>query len=685
MQNNTGEATRFLNCIFRNCPDGSGDINLRRKDPDGTVHQNFISVDHIEDIPTILSNNNSSDWWFGVALRNGNDGTKKGISLIPAIHLDHDRLTPQIEEELRDFLKASAVVQTSSPSHKQCYWTFKEPIKGEDCRKVEIINYRLIKRFGGDSGTHDASRVLRIPGTVNYKYSDRPRCKLLELNPSIQYELSDFDILPEAHIPLESPGKLQIKDTPQAWEKAKREISRHARIMFHLMSPKPEDRSGHDWRLACLCVEGGITDPELLYQIILQNPHGKAQHYPGTNKYIEDLISRCMNQLNVSPAAGETIPNNNSFPEWIMGGVAGDFTHLYSQNIESPPVFLYLSFLCCLGSILAGRLNLKSERNFQTRLYLLLLGESANERKSTSIDTAVDFFRELFPNTLHTCWGVGSAEGLQSKINETPGGRVLLCADEFKALINKCRIEGSVLLPCLNTLFEKNYYESRTKNSDIKVNNAYLSLLAASTTATYENIWTSQFIDIGFPNRIFIVPGMGKKMFPLPQKIPFNKKQEIASKVSSIIQMVNEGLEIQITPEAESEYSRWYFSLAEENTIHTKRLDTYCLRFMPLLAINEKKDKVDLGIVKKAIALMDWQKKVREEFDPIDATNEVAKMEERIRRRLKQFPHTIGQLKHYTKISKDGIWVFNTAIKNLSEGVSREIEFNREEKKWQTI
>jgi hypothetical protein len=87
MQTNTGEATRFLNFIFRNCPDGSRNINIRSKNSNGDVRSIFISVDHIEEIPALLTDD--SDWWSGIALRNGDDGTKGEISLIPALHLDH--------------------------------------------------------------------------------------------------------------------------------------------------------------------------------------------------------------------------------------------------------------------------------------------------------------------------------------------------------------------------------------------------------------------------------------------------------------------------------------------------------------------------------------------------------------------------------------------------------------------
>jgi hypothetical protein len=94
-------------------------------------------------------------------------------------------------------------------------------------------------------------------------------------------------------------------------------------------------------------------------------------------------------------------------------------------------------------------------------LYALLLADSADDRKSTAISKTVSFFMESIADLI-ACWGVGSAEGLQ-KYLEGHNKKLLLAFDEFMAFVGKCKIESSVLLPCVNTLFESNYYESRQR------------------------------------------------------------------------------------------------------------------------------------------------------------------------------------------------------------------------------
>jgi hypothetical protein len=350
-----------------------------------------------------------------------------------------------------------------------------------------------------------------------------------------------------------------------------------------------------------------------------------------------------------------------TFPD-IISGLAGQFADLYSQYLEVPRHFLYMSFLTCAGSILSSRLTLESEIHPQPRFYILLLGESADVRKSTAILKATDFFQEAVQN-FSMCWGVGSAEGLQRILTRNNQSQLLLSLDEFGQFVAKCKIQSSVLLQCVNTLFEANRYESHTRTTSIEVRNSYLSILAASTIQTYERTWNSAFTDIGFNNRLFLVPGSGQKKFSIPGKIPDQEKTKLVNKFNEISLKIGERLELPTTPEAQNVYDKWYMNLPR--SIHAKRLDTYALRFMPLLAINEDKDEVDEEIVLKVIQLCDWQFRVRKEHDPIDADTMVAKMEEKIRRALAKEPKTNRDLKRSVHYTRDGIWIYNTAIKNL--------------------
>ena len=349
------------------------------------------------------------------------------------------------------------------------------------------------------------------------------------------------------------------------------------------------------------------------------------------------------------------------FPEWTMSGVAGDFANLYSSYLEPPIYFFYMAFLACLGSVLSDRLTLASELQPQPRMYVIFLGESADDRKSTAIVKTVDFFK-IAVSDFPVCWGVGSAEGLQKRLQKD--SKLLLCFDEFKSFVGKCQAQGSVLLPCVNTLFELNHYENHTKNSEVIIDDAFLTILAASTAATYENTWTRQFSDIGFNNRVWLVPGTGEKKYSIPKEIPAKHKLAVIQKVGAVMGHVGGSLKLAITDDALRIFDDWYMNL--KSSIHNKRLDTYALRLMALAAVNELKTEVDAEIVNKILALCDWQFSARLLHDPIDADNAVAIQEEKIRRVLTS-KGTLRdwELRQYCNVKQKGLWSYQAAKKNL--------------------
>jgi hypothetical protein len=247
--------------------------------------------------------------------------------------------------------------------------------------------------------------------------------------------------------------------------------------------------------------------------------------------------------------------------------------------------------------------------------------------------------------------------------------------------VSKCNIESSVLLPIVNTLFESNLYESHTKKQDIDIDNAYLSMLAATTIATYERIFNSAFLDIGFTNRVFLIPGTAKRQHSIPSTISQSDNEKMEENLLQVLRHVGDGMELDIAPDARDTYHDWYMNL--EPSVHAKRLDTYSLRLMMLLAINNLKSEIDLETVVQAIALCDWQLDIRKTHDPIDADNKSAKMEEAIRRTLRRGPCKDYELKQKTNANRHGLWIYDMAVKNLRK--ANEIGWDKNNKKWVSI
>lgn len=398
----------------------------------------------------------------------------------------------------------------------------------------------------------------------------------------------------------------------------------------------------------------------------------KARWLQGRIAKAKQWIAAAENPPTSAKEEMETI----KFPHEVMAGAAGEFAEAYSSILEVPKHFFYIAYLTCLGSVLSDKITVSSEITPQPRLYVVLLGQSANDRKSTALNKTISFFREALPE-FSVCEGVGSAEGLQRQLKGKP--KLLLCFDEFRQLVSKCEIESSVLLPCINTLFESNSYENQTKSGGIKVTGAHVSILAASTVETWERTWNASFTDIGFNNRLFIVPGTAERKYPIPPRIQQEVTALLKKNLDSILDRLTQDiLKLGLTPEAKEAFDSWYMGL--DSSVHAKRLDAYALRFMSLLAVNEAKECIDLDIVQKVTMLCDWQLQVRKLYDPINADNKIAAMEENIRRALSTGPKTERELKQRTNANRAGLWVFKTARSNLES--AKEIARDRKDKKW---
>jgi hypothetical protein len=387
------------------------------------------------------------------------------------------------------------------------------------------------------------------------------------------------------------------------------------------------------------------------------------------------------------------------FPMEVMKGAAGRFTEVMFRILESPPQFFYFSYLTALGTLLSPHLATNSVLTEQARLYTVLMGQSGTTRKSTAISQTVKLFVETLgtnrkpkdPNIpgFNVVRGVGSAEGLQKKLKpayfdfeteeeddavaddlEEQACGCLLALDEFKGFISKCTIQGSVLLETVNTLFQENVSENSTKKQDFLVENAYLGVLAACTTETYEHIFTTAFLNIGFPNRLWIVPGIGVRKHAWPPPLPDETKQELKRDLLEVLKHVgvNFGRTTKgaytITKEANARYEQWYHHELE-SSIHATRLETNSKRLMLLLTANNLKDQVDLDTVEDAIVMCNWQLKARRMYDPIDSESKMAEMEERIRRKLIPGPLKWGKLAAAVHYKRAGTWLFTKALEGL--------------------
>lgn len=387
----------------------------------------------------------------------------------------------------------------------------------------------------------------------------------------------------------------------------------------------------------------------------------------------------------LAPAPPAAVPESASLtvPDAGMVGVARDFAVLYGSRLEAPPSFFYFSFLTYFGIAVAKQITLESSLWPEPRLYTVLLGESADTRKSTALRMTDQFWQSLGQEWhAGTLLGVGSAEGLAAELKDRVDHTVLLHFDELKSFVDKAKADNSVLLPMVSTLFERNEYDNRTKDNAISVRGASLALLAACTADTYATMFDQRFFAIGLLNRLWIVADRSTQCIPVPQPIPTVALDAVKARTISVLQGIRsmyqrntyQAVPLGLTNGAADMFGEWY--AAREGSIFERRLDTYGHRLMILLAATCGKDRVDEAVMTAVLTLLKYQLDARRECDPVNAENQIAALEERIRRLLARGALRGRDLKKKLHIERVGIWYWTTAIDNL-RNKSREVQWDR--------
>jgi hypothetical protein len=339
----------------------------------------------------------------------------------------------------------------------------------------------------------------------------------------------------------------------------------------------------------------------------------------------------------------------------VFKGFIKNLAELYAQHFESPYEFWVFSAATYLGNLFCGRVRLDSALFTEPRIYMAGIGPSAVTRKSESQRQLDKFFRDYTdylewdgeePTKLvYTC-NVGSAEGLISFLKGKPNSIYFL--DELKNFVQKSDIKGSNLLQIVNSLFEDTSYENITRDSHLRVDNAHLSFIGFSTIDTWESMFSSTFTDIGFMNRMWIVPGRSDKLFSLPNVIHKDDKVILFAELIRLLRNFPKPdpgippITLEIEWDARRKWDEWYCGY--ERNDFTKRLDTYGLRFMQIMCLSEDSRSITQDIVDRVIELLEWQKKVRAIYFPMPYDTREAQIEGKIARKLVEFGGKIGKI-----------------------------------------
>jgi Protein of unknown function (DUF3631)/RepB DNA-primase N-terminal domain len=191
-------AIEGLGALFEGAPEGT--IFLTALGPSGAVRSLASrETDRVEDFLQRHDRPGAGLYFCVGTLRDGASGRSKGnVGWIAGLHADidykdHDLASGEIKRRLdQTLLPASLVIGTGG---LHAYWLFHEAevATPEAIARVEAVLRRLADHVGGDPQCAECARLMRIPGTTNYKRETPVSVRILENKPAARYELSELE------------------------------------------------------------------------------------------------------------------------------------------------------------------------------------------------------------------------------------------------------------------------------------------------------------------------------------------------------------------------------------------------------------------------------------------------------------------------------------------------------------
>ncbi len=229
-----------------------------------------------------------------------------------------------------------------------------------------------------------------------------------------------------------------------------------------------------------------------------------------------------------------------------MSRFLASYENYVGKITDAPQDFGHAAGLSILSTICLGRRWVDRGRGIHPNLYIMLTADSSADRKSTSVDLAIELLREVDEDRIGPDDFTG--EGLVSFMRKRPksvGGtrsKIVLPLPEFGSFLAATKSYGGTLSPTLCKLYDGTTFERvRSGKKPVKVVNPRVSILGGVAFAMLEQFanhydWTNGF----FARMIWVTPKNRRPRMavpPKPTKADFDLARAALADVHKIVKL----------------------------------------------------------------------------------------------------------------------------------------------------
>jgi len=181
-------------------------------------------------------------------------------------------------------------------------------------RTVAKPVWERLVRWTGSDPVYNVNRIMRLPGTLNWKKTPPPWCYLIDVNLANRFDLDyvkqRLDSVGAPAARSHKPG-IEVPQVPdQDWFALRAQLPDSVRDIIatgerNAYSEKQVSRSEADWVVVCALVRAGATD-SIIAWVYANEPVGQLKYHEAGARYLTRTIERARQATAepVKPTAG---------------------------------------------------------------------------------------------------------------------------------------------------------------------------------------------------------------------------------------------------------------------------------------------------------------------------------------------------------------------------------------------
>jgi hypothetical protein len=435
---------------------------------------------------------------------------KDNVKACPTVWSDLDTCPP------RNLKVPPNIVVESSPGRWQALWSMGHSLPPHEAEDLSKRIAYFHAEEGADRSGWDLTQLLRVPGTLNHKYSADPEVALRRAGNAL-YTLEDFKGYPEVRnsaflkTPMPKPEELPQDDPEDILQSYKLTM---LPTTYDLFTLTPEGEwSEKLWKLEMSLFEMGMTREEVFVvsEASACNKYkrdGKDQSYLWVEvcKAFVHYQER-INAVSFPGAAIADLMTPEEEKEAIkQEGFVERYIEWASSLGDAATQYHQAGAFTILSALLSGRVTLPTSFGpLVPNLWFMILGDTTLTRKTTAMDIATDLLMEVDEDAILAT--DGSVEGLMQGLSTRPKRPSIFLRDEFSGLLEMLNKKDyyAGMAEVLTKLYDGKMQKKILRKEEITVRNPILLILAGGIRNRVQGLLTHEHVSSGFiPRFIFV-------------------------------------------------------------------------------------------------------------------------------------------------------------------------------------